>query len=200
MGTAEDYQVQFVSYNLFTGKEELLADQVFTATTMFATAYGREIARVRGRLRDPYTCGGTSGYCYTAWSQWLEIPFVPKETQDDVVPAHAPRADAQELRADLTALVDTMIRPLGVAYDAEAILDFIAMALIVAVGTFCVEAGRRQGATGLGVGLAAGAAAIMLVLAIRLVGMNEAWATMAMVGVMVGGGLSVVIGLRLGRA
>ena len=198
-----DYQVELRTYPYYTDEDWTIRQGATAHTRWFGYTYGRADVRVRGRKQDTTQCGAGDLRCYSDWSAWLQLPWVPKLPEqefDESAIADNPDTATQEFRQDLEGAITSAIEPIGFA-NAEAgnVLNAGWVVMIIVAMTFTFWIGRRRGMTPLGAGMAAAVGFLLLMIGIELIALPIAWGVMAAIlifGAGASAGLSVLRGSR----
>ena len=199
---ADDYELDLVVFDPTTGRRSLRQGIVVTDPTYFSTAYGRSEYRVRGRKQDASLCGSGAGdRCLTPWSGWLSQGFVARQrtvgqpTSLETPPT--PEASTLELRASLDAALEESLAPAGLSFDPGGIINFVWLAFGAVVAGLVYDDGRRQGMAPFAFAVAVTFYVIYLWLGVRLVDLPQTWGVMALVVILVGGGVATAKSLGL---
>ena len=199
---ADDYELDLVVFDPTTGRRSLRQGIVVTDPTYFSTAYGRAEYRVRGRKQDASLCGsGTDARCLTPWSGWLSQGFVARQPTVGQPPSletpPTPDASTLELRAALDAALEESLAPAGLSFDPGDIIDFAWLAFGAVVAGLVYDDGRRQGMAPFAFAVGVTFYVIYLWLGVRLVDLPQTWGVMALVVILVGGGVATAKSLGL---
>ena len=200
---ADDYELEINVFDLHAGTLTMEDDVVVRDPTYFATAFERKEYRVRGRKQDADLCGsGADDYCYTDWTGWFSVPFVPVVVEPSppvLTTPVAPRADVMAARTALEGFVEGVVEPSGFTVDPGDVIDLavLVLGLVGAGGAFLKS--HRSGMAPLGVGAGVAWFILVLVLGILLVDLPVIWAVVSLVVVLVLGILALVMSLGLGR-
>ena len=195
---ADDYQVQAVGQK--TDGTQTIDSYLVTDNSYFATVYFRHDFRVRGRYQDAGRCGaGAADRCYTGWSAWLSVQYVPRQTFPTLAPAATPDASTMKLRDTLTGLIDDSFESTGLTVNGEGALNGMVIISGYMMAALCFVVTWRVGMAPLGVGMGAAMSIMWIWLGIRLVGLPIAWGVAGITLVMVGGAAAFVVMLGLTR-
>ena len=199
---ADDYELDLVVFDPTTGRRSLRQGVVVTDPSYFSTAYGRAEYRVRGRKQDTSLCGsGADARCLTPWSGWLSQGFVARQPTVGQPPSletpPTPEASTLELRAALDAALEESLAPAGLSFDPGGIINFVWLAFGAVVAGLVYDDGRRQGMAPFAFAVAVTFYVIYLWLGVRLVDLPQTWGVMALVVILVGGGVATAKSLGL---
>ena len=199
---ADDYELDLVVFDPTTGRRSLRQGIVVTDPTYFSTAYGRSEYRVRGRKQDASLCGSGAGdRCLTPWSGWLSQGFVARQRTVGQPPSletpPTPDASTLELRAALDAALEESLAPAGLSFDPGGIINFVWLAFGAVVAGLVYDDGRRQGMAPFAFAVGVTFYVIYLWLGVRLVDLPQTWGVMALVVILVGGGVATAKSLGL---
>ena len=172
---ADDYEVDVLDHGTGGMETRIVSDPSY-----FVTAYGRVSLRVRGHRSDDALCGDGDGSletgedCYTDWTGWDALGFVPRVTQPGVA-TPVPAASIDDFRGDVNELLDSTLDQSGVDVDPGIAIQFAVLVGTVMVASVSVWAGWRKGMRPLGVGMAFSVVVISLYLGYVLLGIPAAW-------------------------
>ena len=174
---ADDYQIQIRAHSSTTASY-VTTEHIIRDSTFFHTSYGRSQIRVRARKEDSDLCGvDTNNRCYTEWTAWGNVPFVPAPLP---VPTVTPIDDSSdtsimEFRDDVDTVLEAALEPAGADVNTGLAKQFaVLVGGLVLAGTTVLLAWRR-GMAPMGVGMGCAILVLTFFLGNRLLGIPLAW-------------------------